>query len=291
MLRNFGSILFKRIILDMLNIKIGYFKCDKGNVGDDLNIWLWPKLLSNVKFTEDSDHVLVGIGSVLDSRFDHYKNKYLLGAGARNNHSIPTLDDTWHALFVRGPKTQAALAGQREVNFITDPAILVGEYYKQVDSPSEIGLIPYFRSNQKLWENIAHKLGYKLISPCSSVEEFSQAISECKFVVTEAMHGAIFADSIRVPWYSFSSLTRHYEQDTHLFKWKDWCLSMNLTFNELELPMIWEKDNAFTRWLKQQLIISKLKKITLSDCYLSTNECFKNKTQEMKTAIMNFFSL
>lgn len=274
----------------MLDMKIGYFKCDSGNVGDDLNIWLWPKLLSDIQFTEKSDNVLVGIGSVLDSRFDKYQQKFLLGAGARNNHSVPTLDNSWQVLFVRGPKTQAALASQRKVDFITDPAILIGDYYTQVENPTNIGLIPYFRSDQQLWKKIADKLGYKFISPCCSVEEFSQAISECKFVVTEAMHGAIFADSIRVPWYSYSSLTRHHEQETHLFKWQDWCLSMGLTFEELELPLIWENDNVFKRWIKEKLMIKKLKQITLSHCHLSTTASYEHKTKEMKNVIKQRFS-
>jgi len=266
----------------MKKCTLGYFKYGKGNVGDDLNAWLWPQILQHFVFENNTDNVLIGVGSILDSRFDHYKKKLVLGAGARIESSVPQLDDTWDIKFVRGPKTQKALKKQLDVKYITDPAILIGEYFKKRNNAQKIGFIPYFKSDHKRWEIIAKHLGFTFISPQNSVEDFAQQLSECKFVITEAMHGAIFADAMRIPWFSVSSFTHLSEGETHLFKWQDWCESMEMTFTEIKLPMLWPNDNRVKRLIKNYIIYRKLKKISLNDCYLSSDEFFNKKTQQIK---------
>lgn len=275
----------------MMECTLGYFKFEKGNVGDDLNAWLWPKVLPNIEFKEESETVLIGIGSILDSRFDNYEAKILVGSGARDSKSVPNIDNSWNAFFVRGPRTQAALKKHISVNYITDPAILIGEYFTRVELPESIGLIPYFRSNEREWQKIADALGYKLISPKNSVEDFSKQIAQCKYVITEAMHGAIFADAMRVPWFPVAGFTRFHEKDTHFFKWGDWCESMEMSFNEIELPIFWENDSLFKKILKRHQVKSIFKKIKPADCFLSEQDCYERKVQEMKLAIDELKSL
>ncbi len=45
-----------------------YYKTDVGNIGDDLNEWLWPDLLdlNNVK----KDIKLIGVGSIITSALE-----------------------------------------------------------------------------------------------------------------------------------------------------------------------------------------------------------------------------
>ncbi len=272
----------------MQDYTLGYFKYEKGNVGDDLNMWLWPKVLRDkVNLTNDSNNVLIGIGSIFDAKFefDKYNNKLVLGPGARGPESLPELNESWDVKFVRGPKTLALIENKVQTKYITDPAILISEYFNKVDSPTEIGFIPYFKTDHKPWEAIANELGFTLISPHLSVEEFTVAISKCKFVITEAMHGAIFADSLRIPWFPITSYSLHYEKDTHFFKWEDWALSMELNIEEMVLPIFWENDSKLKLMYKKYIIKRKLSKIKKDNCYLSTEQCFNKKVTEIKNVI------
>lgn len=270
---------------------LGYFKTSLGNVGDDLNLWLWPKMLPTWKIRESNiidENVLVGIGSILDDRFNLASKKTVIGSGARSEASIPELDDSWEILFVRGPKTAKALSKYRVVEYITDPAILSANFFTQSKNPQAIGLIPYFRSNQQFWSDIADKLNWKFISPCLPLNEFMHELAQCEYVVTEAMHGAILADSLRIPWISYSSFTRYHEGETHSFKWNDWSESMKLNNSEIELPVIWNNKSGIKQYIKQKWIIQKLKALNLDKCYLSSDETFNQKLNKMNSKLQIF---
>ena len=121
----------------------------------------------------------------------------------------------------------------------------------------------------------------------SSVEEFSNNISQCKYIITEAMHGAIFADSMRIPWFAFSSFTKHHEKSTHYFKWQDWCESMELQFSEIHLPNFWPSDSPLRKWLKRIKITHSLKPINIDHCNLSKPKIFEKKLVDIEHAILN----
>jgi succinoglycan biosynthesis protein ExoV len=59
------------------------------------------------------------------------------------------------------------------------------------------------------------------------MEHFSRA----KLVVTEAMHGAIVADTRRIPWIPITIAP-----DTLPFKWRDWTLSLDLPYEPIIVP-------------------------------------------------------
>lgn len=262
-----------------MDMRLGYFKSPLGNVGDDLNLWLFTKLFGASTFSEDSNNVLIGIGSILDSRWSKFDKKVVFGSGARGYDELPNIDDDWDIKFVRGPLTKKAISSMVSVKYLTDPAILISDFYNSISKPKKVGLIPYYKADLNFWAEIASELGMELISPTCSVEEFSKAICECEFIITEAMHGAIFSDSLRIPWYSFSQVTIFKEAETHSFKWRDWCLSMNMEYEDCVFPQIWRDDGFIKSTLKKNHIKSKIKKITKSKCFLSDDGIFnKNKS-------------
>ena len=63
-----------------------------------------------------------------------------------------------------------------------------------------------------------------------------QQVRQSDLLITEALHGAVVADALRVPWIS----VRAYG---HIlpFKWHDWCESLGLRYEPQRLPTLWQK--------------------------------------------------
>ena len=220
----------------MTNISLGYFKAERGNVGDDINPWLASRLMPDVTFG-DSGTVMVGVGSILVAgRWDGFDRKVVVGSGARSKDRLPVLDDSWDVRFVRGPRSEAAI-GRADVGHITDPALMLGLFEKKAAVRKGVGLVPYYQSSRRIWSAIAAQTGMRVISPELSPDDFIAQLSTCDVVLCEAMHGAIFADALRIPWKAISFQNRRMEGDTHVFKWSDWCESVDLTFSPLSLPL------------------------------------------------------
>ncbi len=57
-----------------------YCKTPKGNFGDDLNLWLWPRLAPEVCDEQDST-LFVGIGTILSHHIPAKPVKMVFGAG------------------------------------------------------------------------------------------------------------------------------------------------------------------------------------------------------------------
>lgn len=269
-------------------VTLGYYKAPRGNVGDDLNTWLWPKVFPELMFEQDNNEVFIGIGSILDSRWENFDKKYVFGAGARSLESAPLIDSSWDISFVRGPLTQNSLISKSKVPIITDPAILISDYYKKNSYSNKIGIVPYFKADMFFWKKVSEKLGFELISPLLPVDTFASKISECGYIITEAMHGAIFADALRIPWLPISQITAFNESITHNFKWTDWCASVEMNFNEIQLPQLWSNDSKLKQWTKFKLTTSKLLKVKKSQFLLSEHAIFTEKKKEIAQAIHDF---
>ena len=226
-----------------------YYKSLTGNFGDDLNAWLWPLIFDDETL---SGKYLIGIGSVIcDSSLTKSlqdKQKIIFGSGVRPGYTNYILDDTWDVKFLRGPLS--ANYFKEKYEYIADAAYalrLVKSFEALADTPKkyEVSVIPYFHSVKYFdWKSICKQLGYNYISPFGEqgIEHTLSEIAASKVVITEAMHGAIIADALRVPWHRFVLSTPHNEGSlVSEFKWKDWLHSINLHFTEATYIQLYRK--------------------------------------------------
>src|ERR1700734_1407349 len=92
-------------------MKISYFQGREPNFGDNLNPWLWPKLIPDF-FDDNEKAVFLGIGSILGEK--PYKDdvrKVVFGTGfVPEYHKKPCVShSSWDIYFVRGPRTAKML--------------------------------------------------------------------------------------------------------------------------------------------------------------------------------------
>lgn len=245
-----------------------YFKSAIGNFGDDLNPWLWPQLLNNSDANDNS--AFLGIGSILFNGnkiiegYQHQK-KIVFGTGIRPSKDYKSFktDSSWDIRFLRGPLSSMSMGNVHP--YITDAAYamrLLPDFnkYLNCEKKYEVSLMPYFGSVQYFdWESICAKLGYHYISPLSEkgVEFTLQEIAASKCLITEAMHGAILADVLRVPWhrYILSTFNRETARVSE-FKWMDWLYSMDLGYADSTYIEFYSRnflDKVFSRLTSDRL--------------------------------------
>lgn len=217
-------------------MEIFYYRDPKLNFGDDLNGVLWKHILSS-ELLEAEDVVLIGIGSILSQewvgKFAGSKKKIIvLGSGTSYDLSPSNLSN-WSVLAVRGPFTAAAIGMPDKA--VTDGAILLADAPALIGSPqprTDIIFMPHHRSiRTSPWKSIAESAGMRFVTPQQPVADVLAAFAQAKLVITEAMHGAIVADTLRIPWIPVIISPAVDE-----FKWRDWCTSMDLPFLPQALP-------------------------------------------------------
>lgn len=279
-------------------MQYAYFKSEQGNFGDDLNEWLWPRLFGNTDL--NTNYAFWGIGSILynenkliDKMRD--KRKIVFGTGIRPSETYQPfkLDESWDIRFLRGPLSASALGNK--FPYITDAAYALRQlnnFDSLIETPKkyEISLMPYFRSvNFFNWEKVCQELGYHFISPFSEngVEHTIREIAASKHLITEAMHGAIVADVLRVPWHRYILTTPHTEgAAVSEFKWNDWLMSVKIYEMMSTHIKFYRKTflNKYVKWATRNIlsieifykpevlknIVSNLKLV--NQYYLSTNE-------------------
>lgn len=216
-------------------MELYYYKDPRLNFGDDLNAVLWPRILSKEMYEVD-DVVVVGIGSILTEEWlgqfsDAGKRVIVLGSGTSYDRPPRNIRD-WSVQAVRGPLT-ASMIGMPD-KAITDGAILLAaarDLMPVSEARTDIVFMPHHRSIRlSPWDKIARKAGLTFVTPEQPVEDVLAAFSRAKLIVTEAMHGAIVADTLRIPWIPVVISPAIDE-----FKWRDWCRSMEVPFEPIDL--------------------------------------------------------
>ncbi len=202
-----------------------YFYRNDGftNFGDELNLWLMPRIFPNF-FDDDPSHLMLAIGSVL---FDHHPKdslKIVFGSGFGGYTKPPTLDQNWKLYGVRGPRTAAALGLGKE-KIAADTAVLMHCFREpQPKKQHAFSFMPHFESVQRgNWERACTLAGIHFIDPRHPVPDVLRDIEASRVVIAEAMHGAIVADALRVPW--IPVLPFH---PSHHWKWFDWAEALDL---------------------------------------------------------------
>lgn len=273
-----------------------YF-CDCGgvpNFGDQLNLWLWPRVIPELQNTH-TNGIFLGIGTILTNDIPVSPRYFICGSGTWGHTPRLRLTDRHAVYFVRGPLTADRLGLDRTIG-ITDPAALLRAVYSADQTRrSGIALMPHYATEQAgLWSAVAEDLGFRYIdatAPCSVV---LQQISQSELLITDAMHGAIAADALRVPWIPFEAYRRKRQ-----FKWHDWCESLGMTFDPIVLPRLWRPKGAKgllagMRWrIKKLYIVKALRRLvkqgtsTLSSIHTLENKIddILSKLDDVKAAI------
>lgn len=227
-----------------------YYKSQNANFGDDLNAWLWPKLFGSIS---NDELFFFGIGTILFKDFPLVKNlplkskKIVFGSGYRPTDTFFLADDTWDIRFLRGPLSSIYLGNKNK--YISDAAYClrhIQEFDAIINTKKEyeISFMPYFKSIGIDWISICEELGFHYISPFAEkgVDFTLQEIAKSKLIITEAMHGAIVADILRVPWHRLVLSTPYTEGGiVSEFKWNDWLFSVNIFKSEKTIVEYFKK--------------------------------------------------
>jgi succinoglycan biosynthesis protein ExoV len=215
-------------------MKLAYYKSAPTNFGDELNAYMWPRLLPPGFLDEDESELFVGIGSILGEMFPAESRKFVVGSGLAGYFPPPDLGNgRWEIIFVRGPQTAANL-GLAPETAICDSAILITEVADLPAPAPNIGIafMPHFESLLRgNWEEVCRLAGIAFLDPTTPPEELLAKIRGARFVMTEAMHGAIVSDALRVPWVAIRPF-----HPSHRSKWTDWSDALGL---ELAWQTLW----------------------------------------------------
>ncbi|WP_424217867.1 hypothetical protein [Thauera humireducens] len=138
---------------------------------------------------------------------------------------------------------------------VSDAAVLLSaiDLAKAADRDRKVGFIPHTLSTRYYdWETVCIELGLHYISPTLSVDRFLFELTRCEKVVCEAMHGAIAADSLRIPWipvrcYDFIST----------FKWTDWLSTIELPYNPSSVSSLYDIDSRCSKGVLMKNIVKR----------------------------------
>jgi succinoglycan biosynthesis protein ExoV len=195
------------------------------NFGDDLNPWMWPRLLPGV-FDDDDSAIFFGVGSIISHHRDGPALKIVLGAAFVPEYGRPPdmTGDRWRFYFVRGPDTAAAL-GLDPTLAVGDAAILLRTLLPPGTADGPVCFMPHWESlDWGYWPETCARAGVTMIDPRWPVEQVLAAIAGARLMICEAMHGAIVADALRVPWTPVLPL-----EPRHRAKWRDWAGALDLS--------------------------------------------------------------
>lgn len=229
-------------------MKVIYYQ-GKKNIGDYLNEIIFQPI---VESTRNTNTAIIGIGSIINEEFllskeiEKFEKKIVFGSGFRPSiHRITrkhlnniVFNDSWDFQFVRGPLSAKIL----DAPYISDGAYALPfiEDFKKIKTlnKSKIGIIPHFASlNTINWEKFCKQNGLIFINPIVETDIYFSLnqIASCNYVFCEAMHGAIIADILRIPWRRFSLFSHLKENDLiSEFKWNDWLSSIQLNNIEVD---------------------------------------------------------
>lgn len=137
--------------------------------------------------------------------------------------------------WVRGPLTTELLNLDPKLA-CGDPVTFLSRFTVPQGSPqTTVGYMPHFRSARLTHiQAICAEAGVTYIDPGIGIESVIEQLQGCQLLITEALHGAIAADSLRVPWIPVVSSSLILD-----FKWQDYCRQMGVNYQPHYLPPVW----------------------------------------------------
>lgn len=218
-------------------VKLYYYKAEDGNFGDDLNRWLWDRLLPDAfdgicyhrqtdreKNNQESS-LFLGIGTLLSQRIPVLPRKIVFTSGAGYGR-CPRIDESWLFYAVRGPMTSDQLGLPRDVAAGDGATLLSTVESPQPKRHVELSYVPHHKSAWlDPWKEICKDLGIQYIDSRGNVDDVLDQIASSDLVLSESLHGAVVADTYRVPWIAI-----HAHPHINTFKWEDWCASIGVAY-------------------------------------------------------------
>lgn len=285
-------------------MKLLYFT-RKLNFGDALNKYIFnfyiPELLD-----EDESIVLLGIGTILGliKPKEECKKIFVFSSGYGYG-AIPEIDQRYDFICIRGPLTAKALGISQDLA-ITDGAVLLkGMPLEKQKKAYKWSFIPHMESEKQFsdWERIIKSAGGHYISPANEPEFVIEEILKSELIVAEAMHGAIVADTLRIPW--IAARTNTY---INSFKWNDWLSGIDLPYNPIDFPPVYSSDRIksifkkklgslhwqfpvkllssvyyfYQKHFRERIITKKFQKIYTFKTYLSDDDILDKRYKELK---------
>ncbi|MCJ7996439.1 polysaccharide pyruvyl transferase family protein [Rhizobium cremeum] len=218
-------------------MKVFYYQDPQKNFGDDLNEWIWERLLPGV-WDEDDSSLFAGIGTIIGPLMQPFADRKWTVFGSGVGYGpLPTGfgGKNWNIACVRGPLTAQLLRLAPETA-VCDGAMLLRRLPEfaplpEVERNGTIFMPHHSALHYGDWEAVCQRAGIEYVSPRSDSIETLERIRRAKLVIADAMHAAIVADAMRVPWVPVSV-----SPNTSTFKWLDWTMSLNLPYMPVNLP-------------------------------------------------------
>lgn len=212
-----------------------YYYDRHANFGDGMNAWLWPRLLPGC-FDADDGISFSGIGTIIGPEMPPARHWIVFSSGVGYGGVPPGFGGSgWSIVAVRGPLSAAAL-GLEAKTAITDGAILLASLpeYAPLSEHERAGVIfiPHHQTDGDAdWQEVCRRAGVEYLPARLDSREVIGRIRGAKLVLAEAMHAAIVADTMRVPWVPITG-----SPQVNSFKWLDWTRSLGMPYQPIALP-------------------------------------------------------
>ena len=215
-------------------------------IGDRINRWMWSRLAPQL-FEQDDSSLLVGTGTLLNEQLleivGSSRKVVIFSAGVGCHQPLRSIPENWDIYCVRGPLSARQL-GLPESMAIADGGLLIAPLFTATNTATNrvsnhrqgCSFMPHIDHADKAddcWQRICQQANIHYIDPRWPVEKILTAINSSERLIAEAIHGAIAADALRVPWIPIATSSRICS-----FKWQDWCNSMNLFYHPYRLPSL-----------------------------------------------------
>jgi succinoglycan biosynthesis protein ExoV len=260
------------------------------NFGDELNPWLLHRLLKDCLQKKNVDQILfVGIGTLLSEKIPTSEITVVFGSGT-DTDACPHMTPSWKFYCVRGPLTAKKL-GLDPSLVVSDLAYLVSTVFKAQDYSKkyQVSFIPHYATSTltpKAFKRFHELTNFHIIDPLGPVDSVLEQIASSELVVAQAMHGAIVADALRVPWIPVVAESKELYEPISKFKWRDWCSSIQLLYDPLVLPgfVSYEDSKSTFDSACQQF----LRQLDTTTPYLSSDTVFEGIVAELSARLEVF---
>lgn len=217
------------------SFRLHYYRHSLSNYGDEINGWLWESLAPGL-WRDDAETLFCGIGTLIDQTMPDARKWVIfssgVGYGPLPDSSI--LSKTTIAC-VRGPLS-AKIMNLGSDAYVTDGAALLS-YLPQCQPAPEserhgIVFMPHhFGMDDVQLEEACAAAGIEYLSPRWESKATTERLRTARLVIADAMHAAIVADTLRVPWIPVQT-----SSEINTFKWLDWTMSLDMPYNAIRLP-------------------------------------------------------